>query len=274
MPSGLKATPKTGPDVAAENSRRLIGTRGPTPEPRFQSRTVPSWPAEASVLPSPANAMPATHPWCPRSTLRFAPVARVPDPNLPAGLRTGHSRSRQVECQAVDRAVMAGNSPDNLIRGGFPEQEARRFGGAGELASVRFERDAAEGTIVAPQRLQIGMEAPAEMMPLPAAQAVRAAIEELVGEHGVIVLPLLLGGDQLLEVGVILHVHELRLCLDAFPGLMIEGQASLGDVGPKFRGGNMAPDRQGSRQRGETGKGDQSGGCRPASSPLHQPLER
>ena len=125
-----------------------------------------------------------------------------------------------------------------------------------------------------PQRLQFGMEAPAEMVPLPAAQADRAAIEELVGEHRVIVLPLLLGGNQLLEVGVVLHVHELGLYLDPFPGLMIEGLASLGDVGLKLRGGNMAADRQDGGQRGETGKGDERRGGGPAPGPFHQPLER
>ena len=227
---GAESDAEDRPGVALENSRRLIGLddrpRAQVPEPDC---SVLAGRGQRSAIAGKRN--PRDPALVPAEHAQVFSGRQVPDPNLPAGFRTGHSRSRPVEGQAVDRAVMAGNSPDNLIRGGFPEQESRRFGGAGDLAAVRFERDAAEGPIVSPQRLQLGMEAPAEMVPLPAAQADRAAIEELVGEHGVIVLPVLLGGNQLLEVRVVLHVHELGLCLDPFPGLMIEGQASLGDVG-------------------------------------------
>jgi hypothetical protein len=84
----------------------------------------------------------------------------------------------------------------------------------------------------------------------------------------------LLRGNQLLEVRVVLHVHELGLCLYPLPGLMIEGQASPGDGGLKLRGGKMAADRQDGGQSGETGKGDERRGSGPAPSPFHQPLER
>src|SRR5208282_4006049 len=116
--------------VPLKNSRRLIGLddrpRAQVPEPDC---SVLAGRGQRSAIAGKSN--PCYPSLVPAEHAQVCSGRQVPDPNLPAGFRTGHSRSRPVEGQAVDRAVMAWNAPDDLVRGGFPEQEASPFGGAG-----------------------------------------------------------------------------------------------------------------------------------------------
>ena len=93
--------------------------------------------------------------------------------------------------------------------------------------------------------LELGMEPPPQVVPLPAAEPFRAAFEQEVGPGRVVLLPRLFGGDQLLEVGVVLHRDEFDLACWALRVSGIECLARPVDFALEPGGRDQPPDRQG-----------------------------
>src|SRR3954453_22714283 len=96
----------------------------------------------------------------------------------------------------------------------LPELKSFGLGCTHKDGEVRPECSAAKEPAVPLDRLQFGVKPTLEMEPLPASQPDGAAVEELIGQDRVVVLPGVLGRDGLLEIGLVLHLHQVGMCLN------------------------------------------------------------